>query len=381
MMKKGLNLKLKSVEDRSRLAVKRLALRIIRFPSCRKAVFAVLDKRTITESRMPSEEARKILEQFSPCPEGNSLLQTARARDNAICALTVIVPVYNTSAWVDACIESILDQHTSFPYSLVLVDDGSTDRSGEIIDRYAHYSNVCVIHQTNQGLSAARNRGIGAATGEYLLFVDSDDRLLPGCIETLLATAQESSADIVEIQLKSDSDRKHFKSKAERGQTPSGFACGKAIRRSFFEKLQFPPGFWYEDTIMRFLILPQSRKSVVLPDELYFYRENESGITHQTQFSNKCADTWWVTDLVDREHEQLNLPDDQDYIDCLIEQFKMNYFRTVNAPDRVKEAIFVLSSELIRKRYRPAIHRQDRLIQSLLSMDYGKYCLYLKIDR
>ena len=381
MMKKGFNLKLKGLKDRSKLAAKRLALRIIRVPVCRKAFFAVLDELTIKESRMTPEEARKKLETFSPCPSGNCVLQTARTKNSTIYDLTVIVPVYNTSAWVDACIESILDQHSIFHYSLVLVDDGSTDCSGEIIDRYAHYSNVCVIHQTNQGLSAARNRGIGVATGEYLLFVDSDDRILPGCIDTLLTAAKESGADLVEIQLKSDSDRKHLKHKERHGKTPSGHACGKAIKRSLFEKLQFPAGFWYEDTIMRFLILPQSRKSIVLPDELYYYRENESGITHQTQFSNKCADTWWVTDLVDREHEQLNLPDDQDYIDCLIEQFKMNYFRTVNAPDRVKEAIFVLSSELIRKRYRPAIHRQDRLIQSLLSMDYGKYCLYLKIDR
>ena len=91
--------------------------------------------------------------------------------------LSIIVPVYNVEQYLVRCLESIVVEMRD-DYELILVDDGSTDRSGEMCDEFAHQHpglNVVVVHQPNGGLSAARNAGIDRARGEYITFVDSDD--------------------------------------------------------------------------------------------------------------------------------------------------------------------------------------------------------------
>ncbi|MBQ7815737.1 MAG: glycosyltransferase, partial [Oscillospiraceae bacterium] len=99
--------------------------------------------------------------------------------------ISVIVPVYNTEKFLDKCIESISKQ-TFDDFEIILVDDGSTDKSGQICDTWAHKDNrVKVIHKQNAGVSAARNNGIAAAKGEYIAFVDSDDTVSPDYLRLL----------------------------------------------------------------------------------------------------------------------------------------------------------------------------------------------------
>lgn len=111
--------------------------------------------------------------------------------------ISIIVPVYNTSKFLEKCIQSILNQ--SFKdYELLLVDDGSTDQSGLICDQFAEKDNrVIVFHKQNGGVDSARNLGIDKARGEYYYFVDSDDELLPGCLETLISGMKTSDIDLV----------------------------------------------------------------------------------------------------------------------------------------------------------------------------------------
>lgn len=107
---------------------------------------------------------------------------------------SIIVPVYNVEKFLDTCISSVLNQsYTSF--ELILVDDGSTDQSGIICDRYAELdSRVKVIHQENGGVSCARNKGLDAASGEWICFVDSDDEVKPDWLEHY---AQNADADLL----------------------------------------------------------------------------------------------------------------------------------------------------------------------------------------
>lgn len=99
--------------------------------------------------------------------------------------ISVIVPVYNVETVLPRCIDSILGQ--SFrKFELILVDDGGQDRSGEICDKYAQKdSRIRVIHQKNAGVSAARNAGINASTGQYIAFIDSDDYISDDYLQTL----------------------------------------------------------------------------------------------------------------------------------------------------------------------------------------------------
>lgn len=111
--------------------------------------------------------------------------------------ISIVVPVYNVRDELGRCIESIRQQ-TYGDLEVILVDDGSTDGSGEACDGYAaEDSRFHVIHKENGGLSSARNAGIRAATGDWLLYVDSDDAMTPEACEGFMDVARVSDADII----------------------------------------------------------------------------------------------------------------------------------------------------------------------------------------
>ena len=114
--------------------------------------------------------------------------------------ISVIVPIYNVEKYLPRCLDSILKQSYSH-LEIILVDDGSTDNSGKICDSYAAQDpRVHVIHQPNGGVSSARNRGIEAATGQYIGFVDPDDYIAPQMYEILLRCIRQHQADMVVCQ-------------------------------------------------------------------------------------------------------------------------------------------------------------------------------------
>ena len=113
--------------------------------------------------------------------------------------LSIIVPVYNVEAFLSKCVDSLLAQDLpKEDYEVILVDDGSTDGSGALCDTLAaEHGNIRVIHQQNHGLSGARNAGIPAASGDYILFVDSDDYLCPDVLGTLVGLMESKELDIL----------------------------------------------------------------------------------------------------------------------------------------------------------------------------------------
>ncbi|MCC8189387.1 MAG: glycosyltransferase [Planctomycetes bacterium] len=112
-------------------------------------------------------------------------------------AISVIIPVYNARSWLDECLTSVLAQG-EVSFEVILVDDGSTDGSGELCDRWrAADRRFRVIHTANAGVAAARNHGLEAARGEFVVFVDADDLVEPGAFAALLAAQREHDADFV----------------------------------------------------------------------------------------------------------------------------------------------------------------------------------------
>lgn len=122
--------------------------------------------------------------------------------------ISIIVPVFNAVSYVDRCIESILVQ-TFTNWELILIDDGSSDGSGDICDQYAEQNdNILVIHQNNQGVSAARNIGIEVAKGDYIGFVDADDVIFPYAFQEANTVVMETNADFIVGGVKRTSDLK-----------------------------------------------------------------------------------------------------------------------------------------------------------------------------
>lgn len=112
-------------------------------------------------------------------------------------AISVIIPVYNARQYLDGCVVSVLGQ-TFANFELLLIDDGSTDGSGQLCDNYAGQdARVRVFHKKNAGVSSSRNLGLSMAKGEWISFVDADDKLADNFYESLYATAQKSEADVV----------------------------------------------------------------------------------------------------------------------------------------------------------------------------------------
>ena len=110
--------------------------------------------------------------------------------------LSVVVAIYNVEKYVKNCVESLIDQSDD-DYEIILVDDGSTDSSGKIIDSYFNYDNIKIVHQKNKGVSVARNTGIENSKGEWLTFVDGDDYVERNFISNICKYIDEVDTDMI----------------------------------------------------------------------------------------------------------------------------------------------------------------------------------------
>lgn len=208
--------------------------------------------------------------------------------------VSIIVPVYNAEQYIARCIDSILAQKY-YNWELILVDDGSMDRSGCICDKYSEQDDrIRVIHQNNQGVSVARNVALKVITGEYLMFLDADDYIYPECIETFVAAIGKYDADLVmsrHDRLEADGtlhhdspDWSHYNTseKVRRALLLNdipNFVWGKIYKSSLWEDITFPENMVMEDMYVMADLVFRADKLVVIPEYLYVYsHEKEDSI-------------------------------------------------------------------------------------------------------
>lgn len=205
--------------------------------------------------------------------------------------ISVIVPVYNTEKYLSRCVESILLQ-TYKNLEIILVDDGSTDKSGEICENYrAKDERIVVIHKKNGGQADARNAGLEVVTGDYIAFVDSDDWLEKDIYEYCINLFKVTNCDIVDYQCVFSDGKSPTKTyikgyKIEiiegkeilrdylyRGQTEKApfSVCRKLYKRSLFEKIRFPEGKVNEDIVTNFRVLMKCNRIVHTNKIGYYY--------------------------------------------------------------------------------------------------------------
>lgn len=218
--------------------------------------------------------------------------------------ISVIVPVYKVEKYIRECIDSILAQ-TFHEIEIILVDDGSPDKSGRICDEFAQMDErVQVIHQNNRGLSCARNAGIEKAKGKYLCFVDSDDSVAPNYCEKLYhildgtvydfavcavlryedgtAIAVNSERETIVVYENSEFLGAQLNRQQEFG------VWNKLYRRELFDKLRFMAGKIHEDVIFSADLAMNCKNGVIATsNQLYYYRQRNSGIV--AAGSQKCS--------------------------------------------------------------------------------------------
>lgn len=224
--------------------------------------------------------------------------------------ISIIIPVYNAEKYINQCIDSVLSQ-TYKNIELFLVDDGSTDGSAMICDKYAEEdSRVKVIHQINSGCAKARNTGIEQASGDWILFLDSDDWLEADTCEVLMQTAISQDADqvvcgyydqfvgrVVNVGLDDGEvvpleDRKQLVKDIIGYQNGIGemyptakYPWGKLVRRRVIDeyRLRFSEYILpYEDTIWSMQVLWRAKFTVRLNRLLFHYREVSGSLSKQS---------------------------------------------------------------------------------------------------
>ena len=221
--------------------------------------------------------------------------------------VSIIVPVYNVESFLRPCVESVLAQ-TMPDWELFLVDDGSTDASGAILREYEDRNpRIHGIFQENAGASAARNRGLDAAEGEYIAFLDSDDRYEPEMLETLLAAVRREQADIAacgavtfwedgsrepenmplrpQVLAGRDAVMEHFL----RGEQGLYCVWNRLYRREILGEIRFSPYTRGEDALFNVKVMARCKRLVNVSDCLYDYRRREGSVMSES-FSPRMLD-------------------------------------------------------------------------------------------
>jgi len=211
--------------------------------------------------------------------------------------ISIIVPIYKVEAYLEKCILSVINQ-TYQNIEILLIDDGSPDNSGKICDDYAlKDSRIKVVHKTNGGLSDARNAGIDIATGDFFVFVDSDDFLHPEMCASLLLNLKEGDADIavcsfLEVRDHNDvPDNNDFKtltiSNMEALELFFTFSSinmtvvwNKLYKRQLFDALRFPVDSIREDEATLYQLIHQSKRISITTRFLYYYFQREDSFVH-----------------------------------------------------------------------------------------------------
>ncbi len=209
--------------------------------------------------------------------------------------ISVIVPVYKVEDYLSRCVDSILSQ-TYRNIEVILVDDGSPDKCGEICDRYAqHDPRVRVIHKENGGLSDARNAGIEIAQGQYISFIDSDDWVHPEFLESLYQLTRSTDADIAasdfmrtsteNLPLTLEEETVYQYSNLEALKQYAGVfyvqmvvSWGKIYKKQLFEGVRFPVGRVHEDEFTTHKVIYKAKRIVFTTRKLLYYWQRQDSI-------------------------------------------------------------------------------------------------------
>lgn len=315
--------------------------------------------------------------------------------------VSVIVPVYKVEPYLNSCVNSILQQSYE-NIEVILVDDGSPDRCGEICDEYAERdSRVHVIHQANGGLSAARNKGLKVAKGTYLYFVDSDDLLPSNSIACMYELAQNYGAQMVIGGFERFYDGgKVFFSTSENGESVSVFTKEDAMHdffrdgcqawavlyhREVHEGIFFPEGEINEDEAIIFRLLDRCQTVVVTNKVVYTYRCREGSITTSSFSVKKLV---WV------KHCRENLQWLETYYPSLLPEAVARYRNSLlwslteialsegNYTAQITELQSVLRKNYTLFKGTPFAYSHDKIrLKLLVFFPFGVYKTFIRLKR
>ena len=302
--------------------------------------------------------------------------------------ISVVVPVYNVENYLEKCLESLIGQEgLENQLEILLIDDGSEDRSGEICDAYAkQYPYIRVVHKENGGLSSARNRGIEQAGGQYVLFVDSDDYLEKDAIQILEQTLKiYGYPEIINFNGVED-DGGNLQPLREETSLDGVCTCGRdymlshyqiralsveawlyLYKRSFLceNKLRFCEGILHEDVEFTPRAVLQARSIVEIPDRLYHYVVRENSISTRKNKEKNIRDLFSTLRKLDELAEQQDSELRRWMKDAILNSYLNMIYET----------------RMYRKEYRQLLDKRFMLKKAATSFNQMRVCLCLSSVR
>lgn len=333
--------------------------------------------------------------------------------------VSIVIPVYNTKKYVETCIESVLRQ-TYKRLEIILVDDGSTDGSGEICDEYQKKdSRILVIHQENQGLASARNRGIEKTSGKYIYFVDSDDCVHQRLIEITVGIAEERNANIVQVDFKNvpenfeeyqqgiiddyvvfefsleqalknlEVDCKQY---AQDIRLSTTVAWSKLYKREIFKNTMFVDGVRiHEDQLSAHRFIIHGGGVVFCNAKLYFYRTAQNSLIRSGWKSDKLFIIDCYKDRLESvfelnqngEYAKLVTLIYKKYLICILRNYVMvnRHIEKAEKKNIEKELMIRMKRELQEKRYGRLPYKHKVALHCFVTVPHLFVWIYCKTGR
>lgn len=323
---------------------------------------------------------------------------------------SIIIPVYNAEPYLCQCLDSALNQ-TYKNIEVLVVDDGSTDNSGKICDSYCRDSRVTVFHQSNAGLSAARNTALNHVKGEYIFFLDSDDFVAPDFVSRAVASLETNHADIVlfnyfeYIQTDSGFQRKLIEEterlhgdfsliSLQKKMITADILCAvwnKGYRKHLFKNVLFPEGEWLEDMAIVPPLFLKAKKINVITNPLYYYRIHNLSYMHSIKY-NVQRDYLMIVRFHQRATLTKSFQDPElsarlkaEVLDRSIELIYLNYYLNKLDASQLKW-LNDLVTQAYEKQVLNRLGKKTKLMRSLIlyfpsiARSYGKYRYKRKIN-
>lgn len=280
--------------------------------------------------------------------------------------VSFVIPVYNSETFLERCVMSLLNQQTSASFEVICINDGSTDGSLDILLRLQRQypDKLVVLSQQNEGISATRNRGIEEARGEYVGFIDNDDFVSPGYIETLWQCRKKTDSDMIQIghnniNVAGDIVARQTKPDVffsnncpEILQYATGFVWSGIHRKTVFQNLRFPVGYWYEDMITKMLLVRLCHRYAFVEECLYnktAHSNNASNVLWSSA-NPKCIDQLYLLmHFIEFGNNQLHLPNDSSQLLLILNELRLLWSRTKGMSRQVREALFVIGCDFVQK--------------------------------
>ena len=304
--------------------------------------------------------------------------------------VSVIVPVYNTEKYLEKCLDSLVNQ-TYQDIEIIIVNDGSTDKSEEIIKEYIKkYHFVKYFKKKNGGLSSARNYGIDKANGDYLLFIDSDDYVEKEMIQKMYEKIIQENSDIVVCEFSyiyengtkvrsysnldyADMDDKNYL------LTPP-MAPIRLIKKELFNNIKFKEGIYYEDLELCPKLVLYTKKISFVNESLYNYLMRDSSIMHQKEFNNKLLDIYSV---LDSNYKMLNKDYHDEveymYITHLLRTAALRFLDYDEGKEQINKIINLIKERFPNWKNNKYFKISNKKIKIICYLTYGKHIFLLKL--